>query len=231
MPLRRLLQRSAWLLAAAAGSATAQTTAKPKTSPGLGVVEDLRIPLAEVRAQRGTIILVGSDGRMIAAPQWGGDMIAFDSTGKPLPGKQPVGGPKDPEITFIAALGWVGKTMWVHDPRSDQIALVDPQLKVTKSLETPKWVRPTWADRRKYPVFARFEPLAVYPDGSWLVVPSSERSLVDTPDYDKSMRYFLRVTESGSIQRAIARSRVPASPKDPSSRVVFTGPFGMGRSL
>src|SRR4029078_9457312 len=103
--------------------------AAPKsTSPALparGIVEELRIPLPDARAQRGSSLLVGPDGRMIAVPQWGGDMVVFDSTGKQLPYKQTIGGPTDPEIRYAERFGWMGKTMWVYDPQSSQIALVD----------------------------------------------------------------------------------------------------------
>ena len=185
--------------------AHAQATSKTKPPPALTIVEELRVPLPDARAQRGSSLLVGADGRMISVPLWGGDMVEFDSTGKQLPYKQVIGGPTDPEIRYAEKFGWVGKTMWVWDPPSSQIALVDPQLKVTKSLEIPSWVRPSWADRRKYPVFGRMEPLALYPDGSWLVTASNPKSLVDTPDYDKTMTYMLRIAESGSIQRTVAR--------------------------
>ncbi len=191
----------------------AQGTAKPKAPPQLAVVEELRVTLPDTRAQRGASLLVGADGRMIAVPLWGGDMVAFDSTGKQLPYKQTIGGPTDPEIRYAERFGWVGKMMWVWDPPSQQIALVDPQLKVTKSLEIPAWIRPTWADRRKYPVFSRMNPLALYPDGSWLVGPTNPKSLVDTPDYDKSKTYLVRIAESGSIQRTIAK--VPWLPNAP----------------
>lgn len=186
-------------------AASGQGNAKAKSLPALGVVEELRIPLPEVRAQRGASLIVAPDGRMISIPQWGGDMIAFDSTGKQLPYKQTIGGPTDPEIRYAQAFGWTGKTLWVWDPTSNQIALVDPQLKVTKSLETPTWIRPTWADRRKYPVFGRMGAISVYPDGSWLVVPSNPKSLLDTPEYDKTMSYMVRINENGSILRTVAR--------------------------
>jgi hypothetical protein len=194
-------------------AALGQTASKAKAPPALGVVEELRIPLPEARAQRGSALLVGADGRMISIPLWGGEMVAFDSTGKQLPYKQTIGGPTDPEIRYAERFGWAGKTMWVWDPPSSQIALVDPQLKVTKSLEIPTWIRPSWADRRKYPVFGRMGAMAVYPDGSWLVVPSSPKSLVDTPEYDKTMSYMVRINENGSIQRTIAR--VPWLPNAP----------------
>jgi len=194
-------------------AARGQATAKLKSPPALTIVEELRVALPEARAQRGSALLLGADGRMISVPLWGGDMVAFDSTGKPLPGKQTIGGPTDPEIRYAEKFGWVGKMMWVYDPGSSQIALVDPHLKVTKSLEIPSWIRPSWADRRKYPVFARMNPLALYPDGSWLVTPSSPKSLVDTPDFDKTMTYLVRIAESGAIQRTVAR--VPWLPNAP----------------
>jgi hypothetical protein len=194
-------------------AASGQAASKAKSPPALGIVEELRIPLPETRAQRGAALLVGADGHMVSVPLWGGEMVAFDSTGKQLPYKQTIGGPTDPEIRYAERFGWVGKTMWVWDPPSSQIALVDPQLKVTKSLEIPTWIRPSWADRRKYPVFGRMGALAVYPDGSWLVVPSSPKSLVDTPEYDKTLSYMVRINENGSIQRTIAR--VPWLPNAP----------------
>jgi hypothetical protein len=194
-------------------AAWGQGPAKAKSPPALGIVEELRVPLPEARAMRGSSLLVGADGRMIAVPQWGGEMVAFDSAGKQLPYKQTIGGPTDPEIRYAEWFGWVGKTMWVWDPPSSQIALVDPQLKVTKSLEIPTWIRPTWADRRKYPVFGRIGAMAVYPDGTWLVIPSNPKSLVDTPEYDKTMSYMVRINENGTIQRTIAR--VPWLPNVP----------------
>lgn len=201
---RRALSARLAVMLVLSAAAHAQAT-KPTHPPALAIVEELRVSLPDARAQRGSSLLLGADGRMISVPLWGGDMVAFDSAGKPLPYKQTIGGPTDPEIRYAEKFGWVGKTMWVWDPPSSQIALVDAQLKVTKSLEIPSWVRPSWADRRKYPVFGRMEPLALYPDGSWLVTASSPKSLVDTPEYDKTMTYMLRIAESGVIQRTVAR--------------------------
>jgi len=82
---------------------------------------------------------------------------------------------------------------------------VDRAGKVTKSLELPSFVRPAWADRRKYPVFARHFALALYRDGTWLVRPFEERSVMSTPEYDKKFSYAMRVDENGAIQRVVAR--------------------------
>jgi hypothetical protein len=102
-------------------------------------------------------------------------------------------------------MGWSGSTLWIADPGFNQLALIDRNGKITKSLEYPSWVRPAWADRRKFPVFAGVEPLALYSDGAWLVRPSRERSLVSTPDYDKSVGYLMRVAENGSVLKVVAR--------------------------
>src|SRR5690242_10122913 len=112
---------------AARGQAAPKNKSTPETKapPALALVEDLRITLPDARAQRGSSLLVGPDGRMVAMPQWGGDMTVFDSAGKQLPYKQTIGGPTDPEIRYVSTAGWVGKMTWIHDPQSSQIALVD----------------------------------------------------------------------------------------------------------
>ena len=89
-------------------AALGQASSKAKAPPALGIVEELRIPLPEARAQRGSALLVGADGRMISIPLWGGEMVAFDSTGKQLPYKQTIGGPTDPEIRYAERFGWAG---------------------------------------------------------------------------------------------------------------------------
>ena len=155
---------------------------------------------------RSAVLTVGPSGEIIVASgQLSGAIRGFDSTGKPLSWTLPFGNILDSEIRWVWRMGWIGNSLWVADPGFTQIALIDRGGKVTKSLEYPSWVRPAWADRRKFPVFGGLEPLAVYADGSWLVRPSRERSLVSTPEYDKSYSYLLRISESGSIVKLIAR--------------------------
>src|SRR6476469_208413 len=81
-------------------AALGQAASKAKSPPTLGVVEELRVSLPDARAQRGSALLVGADGRMVSIPLWGGEMVTFDSTGKQLPYKQTIGGPTDPEIRY-----------------------------------------------------------------------------------------------------------------------------------
>jgi hypothetical protein len=148
---------------------------------------------------------VGPSGEMIVASgQVSGAIRGFDSTGRAFAWSIPVGN-GDQEIRWVWRMGWTGKTLWAADPGFNQLALIDRGGKVTKSLEYPSWVRPSWADRRKLPVFGAVEPLALYADGSWLVRPSKERSLVSTPEYDKTSGYLMRIKENGSVERVVAR--------------------------
>jgi hypothetical protein len=174
--------------------------------PQLHAVVDLRIDKTLPATNRTAALIVSPSGDLIVATsQPGGAIRAFDSTGRPLPLNVPIGNDRDSEIRWISRIGLMGSTLWVADPGFSQLALIDRAGKVTKSLEYPSWVRPAWADRRKYPVFAGVEPLALYADGSWLVRPSRERSLVSTPDYDKSFNYIMRIAENGSVQKVVAR--------------------------
>ena len=204
------------VLVAAPVNAQRSTTPKRESQPSypqLTATADLRLTATALGLSgssfgRGARIAISPDGRMIVAPQ-NGDLVDLDSTGKRLSWKIQIGG-KDPEIWIVDRIGWAANNMWVIDQGFRQIAIVDRSGKVTKSLEHPAWVRPAWNDRRNYPVFSRVTPLAVYPDGSWLVIPYREKSLLDTPGYDTTKQYVMRITEGGSIQRVIAR--VPREP-------------------
>lgn len=154
-------------------------------------------PVGTVRA--------GPDGRIITAPEFlAGVIRAFDSTGKSLGWNIPVGG-RDTDIGWVDRLGWTGSSAWISDMRFSQVVPIDAQGKLGKSIPFPTWVRPTWAERRKYPLFGRLQPLAVYADHSMLVKPSSPRSLLDTPGFDRSITHLLRIDADGVIQREIAQ--------------------------
>jgi hypothetical protein len=151
------------------------------------------------------VLTIGPSGEMIVAgAQLSGAIRGFDSTGRALSWSIPIGG-RDSEIRWVWRMGWTGNTLWAADPGFSQLALIDRAGKISKSLEYPSWVRPSWADRRKFPVFGGVEPLALYADGSWLVRPSRERSVVSTPEYDKNFGYLMRIKENGSVERVVAR--------------------------
>jgi hypothetical protein len=185
--------------------ASHRAVSQPRT-PQLRAVADLRIDKAFPQANRFAVLTIGPLGEMIVAgAQLSGAIRGFDSTGRALSWSIPFGNGLDSDIRWVWRMGWTGTTLWVADPGFSQLALIDRRGKVTKSLEYPSWVRPAWADRRKFPVFGGVEPLALYADGSWLVRPSRERSVLSTPEYDKSFGYLMRINENGSVQRVVAR--------------------------
>jgi len=196
---------------ALAGPLRAQKAAHRPFPPLTVDPPELRIEAHTLGLQlRQGVIGVGPAGQIVVAPQYG-EMVGFDSTGKPSGLKVPTGWQRDLEIRLVNRIGWLtgahwgANTMWVADPGYQQVMLLDKNGALTKSLEAPSWVRPSLADRRKFPIFARVDPLALYPDGSWLVVPSRERSLLATPEYDKKFSYLMRIEEGGKMRQTLAR--------------------------
>jgi hypothetical protein len=156
-------------------------------------------------------ILIAPDGRVIAAPAFtGGRIVAFDSLGRKPQWQLPVGHNRDLEIRFVNRIGWTGTQLWVSDRGYEQIALIDERGKVTKSLETPAFARPTLSDRKKYPVLTSMDPLARYADGSMLVRPVDKANVFETPEFDSTSTSLLRVSSGGIIQGVIAT--YPADP-------------------
>jgi hypothetical protein len=231
------LYLGAIVLAAGLGAQRPSTPARALSPvPKLTATADLRLAASDLALSgttfgRGGHLGISPDGRIVVAPQVG-EIFDLDSTGRRLSWKIPVGG-RDAEIRTVERLGWAGSTMWIIDPPYGQIALVDGRGKITKSLEHPSWVRPSWADRRNFPVFGGVAPWAVYADGSWLVIPYRERSLMGTPGYDSMSQYMMRITEGGSIQRVIAR--LPRNqgaiqvPIGKTTRAVFVPYLGQAR--
>lgn len=198
------------------------------TPPALTIAEEWRVAPDAQNIRGAGVLAVTIDRRVVVAPLGGGgDLMEFDSTGKSLLWKMPVGGGRDQDIRSVQRVGFAGQTLWVSDRGFDQVALVDAHGKVTKSLARPSFVHPSFADKRKYPVFGRFDMLGLYADGTWLVRPGDEHSLVDTPEFDSTQTYLVRMAESGTIDRTIAR--VPADPvvslRAPGRNAQFPVPF------
>lgn len=192
---------AATMLVVAGGHAFAQPVRR------LTAVRDLRIGAQALGSQRDVLVGVGPDGRVVVAPRFGGmPVIAFDSLGNKLPWKISVGRGDDSDLLAPSRLGWIAGTqmMWIADQGYRQVALVDAGGKVIKSVENPSWIHPSWAERRKYPVFATMQAFAMYKDETMLLLPGRERALLDTPGYDRSGQHLLRATWSGSIQRTVA---------------------------
>jgi hypothetical protein len=200
-----------WLGAILFGSSieAQRSSARPALQrPKLNAVADLRLTapvlgLSPGAFGRGAHLGIAPDGRIVVAPTFG-EILDLDTAGHRLSWKIPIGG-RDAEVRNVERLGWAGNTLWIIDGGFQQIALIDPKGKVTKSLEHPSWVRPSWADRRNFPVFGSITPLAWAADSSWLVIPYRERSVLSTPGYDSTLQYIMKITEGGSIQKVIAR--------------------------
>src|SRR5215467_2620411 len=129
------------LLAGTLLAAPASAQATRRFAP----VEDLRIEALSVRGQRDVIVALAPDGGVVVAPRYGGlPIVAFDSLGKQRPWKIATGGRDDAEIGFPVRVGWIGgtRTMWIADQGYRQVALVDSNGKVFKSLEDASWLHP-----------------------------------------------------------------------------------------
>jgi hypothetical protein len=129
-----------------------------------------------------------------------GKVAIFDSLGRRLWSIK--SGP-DEEIGSISAFGWRTSDVWIYDQRFDQIALVDHGT-VTKSLELPTWIRPSMADRNKYPVFGRVDVLSFLGDGSFIGIPRSPHTLASGSAFDSTKEIVAHISDGGVIDRTIA---------------------------
>jgi hypothetical protein len=200
--------------------------AQPASFQRLQATQTLRIDAVAESLVSVSAIAIGPDGRMIVGPGAGvsSAIRAFDATGRPLPFRLSTGTRDTNEIRWVSAMGWRGTTLFVIDPGFRHIALVDPSGRVTRSIELPEWIRPSWADRRKYPLFERIEPLGFYPDESVLGVPWAASSPIATPGYDSTKSIVARVAPNGSIVRTIATIPRSDGPEIAALRTQGTAP-------
>ena len=151
-------------------------------------------------------VLVDRSGRFfVATGQWDGELIGFDSTGKALGWRVPVGRRSNRDIGWIDSWGFAGDSVWIYDRMYDQLVILGDSGKIERSIERPTWLRPGWGDRRKYPLFSGLEWVASYGDGTVLVRPGRRRAIFDAPEYDRSALHLLRATDDGRILRTIAK--------------------------
>lgn len=184
------------------------TAGAQKPVPTMYLGPDLLIPALQInKAGSGGstgALQVAPDGRILVFPKnFVGDIRFFDSLGKTLPVKTPIGD-RDGDIGWWERSGWMGSTFWIGDMRFRQVALLDQHARVAKTIPNPSWVHPHWADRRKYPLFASLSVLAVYPDSTMLVRPQKPRTLLDTPGFNKQQTHLLRIDKDGAIVKDVA---------------------------
>ena len=180
--------------------ANAQTAAIPGLPPRLRLIEGPAIDGKKEKLEGELSVNLGPAGQQLVRSHF--DMLkAYDSTGRRL-WSLDIG--REGEVGDVAALGWRGSQVWISDRRFYQIALIENGA-VTKSLELPTWVRPTWTNRKSFPVFGSLEVYALMGDGSMIVVPRRPHSIVGTVGYDSTMQYVVHVTENGIIDRPITK--------------------------
>lgn len=189
--------------------------------PRLKLTESVAIDGRKEKLEREISVDLGPGGQIVVRS--GLQMNGYDSTGRRLWSMERG---RNGEIAGdLQAIGWLGSQMWVSDRSFSQIALIDKGV-VTKSLELPSWVRPSFSNRKSFPVFAEMDVYAYFADGSMLVVPRGQpRSLLGASVYDSTKQYVVHVSESGIIDRTIASF----SSRDFAYRAAFkkanVGPF------
>jgi hypothetical protein len=197
----------------------ASSVASAQAPRQLYLATEARIEAKWIKLERDPLVVIGPKAQIIVSTRFGWSGIgAYDSSAKPL-WQVKTGRGDDVEIRAPAAIGWIGTsdTVWVSDVGYDHVALINGKGEVIKSIEYPTWLHPSWAERRKYPLFSRIEPHAVYRDQTMLVVPSRERALINTPGFDRSLIHLVRSTWDGRIERTVTRFA-----KDPRQLTVRT---------
>jgi hypothetical protein len=175
----------------------------------LTYARDTSFNLVAMGVRRVSTVLVRKDGYMVVAPEYFyGEALAFDSAGKKQPWSVTFGRGSDSEIGWAQQWGWAGDSVWVVDRMYEQVALLGSDGKIAQSVGFPSWVRPSWGDRRQYPLFSTMAWHAMYSDGSLLVEPSQVRRLFDTPAYDPDQKLLVRIDRDGKILHTVAR--IPA---------------------
>ncbi len=174
--------------------------------PSLRIADSTRVDLQTNKLEPPLNVIPGPKGGVVVYAQWR-SVTSFDSAGKRLWSKgQDRNNPDDRrEVGEITAFGWDAKEMWVSDAQWGQIALLDQYGNVTKSLELPSWVRPSFSNRKSFPVFESMRVLGRYPDGDMLVHPRNSMSITGATGYDQDATYLLRIDENGIIQRTVAK--------------------------
>ena len=193
-----------------AGAAAAQRKSDPGFArlpgPALRIADSLRIDTKVAKLENPITVFPGPKGGLIVYSQWRA-VTAFDSLGRRIWSKGDERNFDRREVAEVTAFGWKGdgSEMWVSDAAWSQIALLDQYGNVTKSLELPSWVRPTFSNRKAFPVFESMRVFGVYDDGHMLVMPRGDNISAAAKDFDQNASYLVRINEDGIIQRTVAK--------------------------
>ena len=202
------MKKLSFALLLVASSATAQRASDPGFArlpgPTLRIADSLRIDTRAAKLENPLTVFPGPKGGLIVYSQWRA-VTAFDSLGRRIWSKGDERSSERREVAEVTAFGWRGNEMWVSDAAWSQIALLDQYGNVTKSLELPSWVRPTFSNRKAFPVFESMSVLSLYDDGHMLVMPRGDNLSAAAKDFDENARYLVRINEDGIIQRTVAK--------------------------
>jgi hypothetical protein len=173
---------------------------QPTTRP-LRLAPEIKIDGATESLVNVDWLLVARDGRI--AVQQGRDRAIkmYDSTGKLLRSFGRAGqGPG--EFMVLAPGGWLGDSLWVYDPMSARVTIASPSLVFARQISIAT-IRPPAAAESRWPSSNSIQPLAVYGDGSLLVVANVEARSAPAL-YDTSGLPLFRVTAGGEIRAHVA---------------------------
>src|SRR5690349_8395403 len=94
-------------LMAIVGPVAAASAQQPPVRP-LSLVADGKVDIAKVGGARELLFVVGPDGRSVLAPRngWGGNVLAFDSSGAPMPFTLSTGRNDKADVGFVTHMGW-----------------------------------------------------------------------------------------------------------------------------
>jgi hypothetical protein len=192
----------------AAGTASAQRLVPEAgfarlPGPTLKLADSARIDMKKYRIEPPLTLFAGPKGGIVVYSQWR-SVTAFDSLARRRWSQGSDNNDKR-EVADVTAFGWNAGGMWVSDAAWEQVALLDDYGNVTRSLELPSWVRPTFSNRKSFPVFESMRVYAVYPNGDMLVIPRGSMSITGATGYDQNATYYLRINEDGIIQKSIAK--------------------------
>ena len=165
------------------------------------LVPELRINAAGRGYQGTQYVTVAPDGRIILVLARA--IVVLDSAGQRELWRMNTNRGDDSEVSGANRIGWRGNSMWIGDEGFSHVALVDDKGVVTRSLPQPTWIKPTWADRKTFPVWESMDVLGLYADRSMIVMARSPAEIIDVPSFDRNSVYFVRINEEGTIQKLI----------------------------
>jgi len=142
-------------------------------------------------------LLVADDGTVIVSQPRNAQVRFFGPSGEPA-GAIGSRGQAPGEFTFIGDIGWLGDTVWVHDPAQGRLTFVSPDREVVRTQSVPPEV--SASGELAELAGATLLPLSIGADGSVYSRPFSA-----LPGAFRDSLILVRVTPDGVAERIVAR--------------------------